>query len=371
MNDFEPNWRSDGETLGKGGQAHTFLVYERAEPHRKGAAKRLTDLAREDRFRQEIEVYRRIDHPNVLKMLDEGVASKGRPYLVSEFCELGELTAAHLASLTTLERLLFFRAICDAIAEAHRRGIVHRDIKPDNILLKPGLVPVIADFGICFLIEREPGYQRMTEPYRVMASRHFGAPEAKDGRVDDVKPTADIYSLGKLLYWIMSGGNIFEREDHRTSRYALYEGDPSNSELELISRLLDQTITASPAQRIPSGPDLLMELDKLTDVIRAGGHAIGIHTPQKCLFCARGRYISIVNGVTEPAEAARLDANKLGFSVSEPYPRLLVMICDYCGNQQAFRPDLPAVRVGRPSDSKVQQERIARWDDATIRQQKR
>jgi hypothetical protein len=116
----------------------------------------------------------------------------------------------------------------------------------------------------------------------VMASRWFGAPEAKNGRVEDVKPSADVYSLRKRLYWIIRG-EVFEREEHRTPRYALNQEGSLDPWFELVSRLLDQTITASPADRIPSAPDLLWELDKLIEVIEAGGHAIRIGTRQRCV----------------------------------------------------------------------------------------
>jgi serine/threonine protein kinase len=155
-----------------------------------GAAKRLTDTSREDRFRQEIAAYSALDHPNVLKVFDEGIASKARPYLVSEFCELGELKQETMKGMTTLERVKLFRQICDGVAAAHSARIVHRDIKPENILVKAGLTPVVADFGICFLTEQNR--ERLTEPDHVMASRHFGAPEARNGRVRDVKATADV-----------------------------------------------------------------------------------------------------------------------------------------------------------------------------------
>ena len=363
MKDFEPHWSCSRERLGQGGQAHTYLVYEVAEPHRRGAAKRLTDKAREDRFRREIEAYKRIDHPNVLKVLDEGTASKGRPYLVSEYCELGELKPTAFVGLNTLERLGLFRQICEGVAAAHRIGIVHRDIKPENILLKANLVPVVADFGICYLIDRGNTDPRITEADRAMASRYFGAPEARDGRVENVQPAADVYSLGKLLYWLMSGGRTFDREDHRRPEYALYRDDPSNPEQELITRLLDQTITKEPGTRLASAPDVLFHLDALVEVIRAGGRAVGVNTPQRCLFCARGQYLPVANGVTEFHQDARSVADKLGFRLQEPHPRILIMVCDFCGNMQVFRPDLPEPRRGMPGDLRQQNERIARWKD--------
>ena len=278
----------------------------------------------------------------------------------------GELKTESLDRLTTLERLRFFRKICDAVAEAHRKGIVHRDIKPENILLKTGLIPVVGDFGICFLTDREPGSERLTEPYRVMASRWFGAPEAKNGRVDEVKPSADVYSLGKLLYWIICG-ETFEREEHRTPRYALDQEGSLDPTFELISRLLDKAITASPAERTQSAIDLLSELDQLIEVIEAGGHAIGIDVRQRCIFCARGRYAVMVDEVTGPPEGSKSAATKFGLTFYDSHPRArpLIMVCDYCGNVQMFRPDLPHPRPGNGFDQKLQQERIARWSYRT------
>jgi len=102
--------------------------------------------------------------------------------------------------------------------------VVHRDIKPENILSTFETTPVVGDFGICFVDDDE----HLTITEEVMGARFYCAPELRDGRLQPGIPpqAADVYSLGKLLYWMLSYGRIFDREDHRKDEYLLGKHDP-------------------------------------------------------------------------------------------------------------------------------------------------
>jgi serine/threonine protein kinase len=341
MKDFEPKWNFI-KTLGEGGQAHTYLVESTETPGLKGVAKRLKDVMREPRLKREIDALKTLEHPNVLRLLDFGTTHKGKPYLVSAYCANGELKAEFFSGQTLIEIMHFYRQICDAVAAAHRKEIVHRDLKPSNIFLTETNMPVVGDFGICFLTGEDPLTQRITATQEVVASRWFGAPEARDGRMMDVKPSADVYSLGKILYWMVSRGQVFDREEHRTPKYRLNESSSLDPNFELIDQLLDKTITSSADVRLPSAVDLLYEVDKLISIMESRGHAITLEVPHQCIFCAEGRYEIIVNGLEGNAQEAGSAAQSLfGWDTPQPNPAWLIMVCDTCGNLQAFRPDLP------------------------------
>jgi len=146
------------QTLSEGGQAVVFLVEDStgAEPGR-FALKRLKNPGRLDLFEREVKASGNLAHPNILRIVDAQL-SGGQPYYVAEYCEGG--TLAKMADR--------YRGNCAAAAEtllgmsraleaAHALGIVHRDVKPPNILFRSDGVPVLGDFGICYMEASETG----------------------------------------------------------------------------------------------------------------------------------------------------------------------------------------------------------------------
>jgi serine/threonine protein kinase len=237
---FGGSWQNQGQ-LGEGGQAHTFRVVDlNGDRKISYALKRLKNVQRLERFRSEVEALKSLGHPNVIKLIDFNFEAEP-PYLVSEFCAEGNLEEnIDRFSQDPLQALALFVQICEGVAEAHHRNIIHRDLKPTNILLRNSDgSPVVADFGLCYI----EGGERHTLTEEVVGPRWFMAPELEDGRASDsdITPASDIYSLGKLLYWLMSGGEIFSREKLRETKYNLADL-VQNPALEHVSRILVNTL---------------------------------------------------------------------------------------------------------------------------------
>jgi serine/threonine protein kinase len=350
MPDFGPRWEWI-EDLSEGRQAHTFKVCEKNKPDGKlYVLKRLKNPKRTARFDREIEVCRLLNHPNILKVEDCGVIpdKNRRPFFVSEYCERGNLAAQAMPPGSLIETVTLFNQICHGVAHAYDKGIVHRDIKPENVFLRSNGTPVVGDFGICFMDLEENG-ERLTATLEAAGSRWYCAPELRDGRLESGTSQApvDVYSLGKLLYWMVSGKKVFDREDHRKQKYRIGQNEPTEPGYELINQLLDRTVVATPESRIPTARSLVSEVDQLLSVMKAGGHAITLEVPQRCMFCAQGTYRVVIDGVGGSAQSASGQAQSmLGWSVPGPYPNWLIMVCDTCGNVQIFRPDLPPARSG-------------------------
>jgi serine/threonine protein kinase len=227
------------EQLPEGGQAHTYRVVDlKGDGKTPYALKRLKNVTKRlERFRAEIEALRSLAHPNVIKLIDFDIEGE-HPFFISEFCAGGNL-AQNIGQFShdPLHALTLFIQICDGVAEAHHRGIIHRDLKPTNILLRTAEgPPVVADFGLCYI---ESG-ERHTLTEEAVGPRLFIAPELEDGRTSDsdITPASDIYSLGKLLYWLITGGSIFSREKHREPRYNLvYLYQFQDPALEHVNRI--------------------------------------------------------------------------------------------------------------------------------------
>jgi serine/threonine protein kinase len=349
MPDFGPNWKWIRD-LHERGQAHTFIVVRAdGSDSREYVLKRLKNVTRRERFDREIRACLVLDHPNVVRIVDFGTDTKARPYLVTEYCGGGALIEKPKPLGTTLEILALFRQVCAGAAYAQQNGVVHRDIKPDNIFLRENGTPVLGDFGICYIDENGTC---LTMSDEVMGSRWYCAPELRDGRLRPGIPAtaADVYSLGKVLYWMLSGGRVFDREDHREPEYQLGQDDPGAPEYELINQLLDRAIVQDPLRRFAGAQLLLEAVDGLVRVVRAGGHATTLDVPHRCLFCAQGEYKVLVNGLTPGTRLGRdyqTISNDEASSIfgwrapsSPGHPTWIILVCESCGHTQVFRPDL-------------------------------
>lgn len=322
------------ESLPEGGQAHAFLVTDiRGEGETLYVLKRLKNIKRIDRFKREIEAVRNLSHENIVRLIDFDLEAE-RPYLVTEYCSGGSLLQAepfwHKSPIKALE---IFQQICNGVAYAHSQDVIHRDLKPGNIFLRSTTGPaVVGDFGICYL---EEDGTRLTLTEEAVGPRLFMAPELEDGRVRDISKRSDTYSLGKLLYWLLSGGKIFSREKHRELEWELKGLDSTrrrwnNVYMEHVNRLLDLMIVADPEERRDVYQVLLISKD-VARLVQKEFNPIGKGIQQPCYYCGYGHYMLRADNDT--------DVRNFGFrTIGAPDWRILV--CDWCGHVQAFRVDM-------------------------------
>jgi serine/threonine protein kinase len=324
-------------SLSEGGQGHVFLVHKDGDVRgTQFALKRLKNTERLKRFSREAEVCLKLEHENILHIVDRDLSSE-KPFIVTEYCSRGPLSGADLSALSLLGRLRMFQKICLGIGHAHKSGVVHRDIKPENIFLRADGTPVIGDFGICFAADTG---ERQTELGEAVGPQNFIAPELEDGFVDRPQPQADVYSLGKLLYWILSDRRIFAREKHRATEFDLTNHFliPSSLPYYLINELLDRMIVADPGKRLEAGNMVYNAVEDLIQKILARAHAIDLKAPQECLYCASGLYRPVVQYQLSDAGGSASDVLNFGLQVVGS-PVWLIFACENCGNVQIFRPD--------------------------------
>ena len=165
------------------------------------------------RFRFEAQAVARLQHPNIVQIYEVGDFD-GRPFLTLEYVPGGSLDH-HLAGtpVSPTQAAELLRALARAVHHAHERGIIHRDLKPANILMADegdGPVPKVADFGIARLADVDSGVTRDGD---ILGTPSYMAPEQADGRVERIGPATDVYSLGVLLYEMMTGRVPFRGVD--------------------------------------------------------------------------------------------------------------------------------------------------------------
>jgi serine/threonine protein kinase len=359
------NWKKLGRTFPKSGQGECQLVERATAPaSEKFVLKTMRpeqsgNLARRARFEQEILALRRLSDPHILRIEDFGVDARGVPYVVTPYCALGSLRPELLPLGTIPETLRLFLGICRGVAHAHEAGVVHRDLKPDNIFLNELRSPIVGDFGLCFLLDgSDTDDDRITETQEVAAARWFGAPEARDGRLEEVTTAADVYSLGKLLHWMLSSGKVFDRENHRAERNMLGRNVADRREHELVHELLDRMIAFAPVERYQSAVLVVEAVTNLIAVIEAGGRPILRNFAHRCSFCGQGEY-EFRNG-PEDSHSNQVGSQSLGLSAhlvnpsNSTYFFWMVAICNKCAHVQFFRPDLvPEARKNWSRDRKT------------------
>ncbi len=157
-----------------------------------------------DRFRVERQILASLEHSNIARLIDGGTTDDGLPYFVMEHIE-GQPIDVHAAErgLAVRERLELFLQVCDAVSYAHRHLIVHRDIKPQNILVTGDGVPKLLDFGIAKVLQDAGDHGTLTVGGQTLLTPEYASPEQVDGRHTTTQ--TDVYSLGVVLYELLTG----------------------------------------------------------------------------------------------------------------------------------------------------------------------
>ncbi|MFC1782035.1 tetratricopeptide repeat protein [Planctomycetota bacterium] len=202
------------EKIGEGGMASVYMA-EQKEPVRRKVALKIIKLGMDTkqvitRFEVERQALAMMDHPHIAKVYDAGKTKTGRPYFVMELVKGVPITEyCDKNELDTRARLDLFMSVCQAIQHAHQKGIIHRDIKPTNVLVtlhdgKP--VPKVIDFGIAKATNQELTQKTLfTRFAQMIGTPEYMSPEQAEMTGLDVDTRTDIYSLGVLLYELLIG----------------------------------------------------------------------------------------------------------------------------------------------------------------------
>jgi serine/threonine protein kinase len=245
--------------LGRGGMGAVYLG-ERAdgEIQQRVAVKLLRNDADRpgwhDRFLKERQLLASLNHPSIVHVIDAGRISDGRPYLVMEYVE-GVPIDVYAATLDIHECLRLFLRVCDGVSHAHRRLIIHRDLKPSNILVDASGQTKLLDFGIARLVDDGGD---ATQTVERLLTPNYASPEQLRGARQTT--ATDIYSLGAVLYKILTGRSPHESDTHTSQAVEIVTGEkdipaPSRFNPKLpadIDYILRKALRVEPEERYAS-----------------------------------------------------------------------------------------------------------------------
>lgn len=263
------------ERVGEGGSAHVYRAV--ADDGREVAIKLLSPSAELDddsaraRFEREIRVLAELRHPAVVQLLDSGIDDELGPYLVTQLLP-GQTLRALLdrGPLGPEAAALLMEPLADGLAAVHRAGLVHRDVKPENVIVTPQGRVVLVDLGLAF----RAGQTRYTEQGSVVGSVPYMAPEQVEGR--EVSPASDMWALAVILYEAITGTRPFARERTPEEAAAILVG--TFAELErrdrrvtpALSRLVGACLVHASTDR-PSAETVRDGLRAVLDWVEPGG----------------------------------------------------------------------------------------------------
>jgi serine/threonine protein kinase/WD40 repeat protein len=287
------------EKVGEGGCGVVYVA-EQTEPVRRRVALKVIKLGMDTkavvaRFEAERQALAMMDHPNIAKVLDAGTTDQGRPYFVMELVRGIRITDyCDQERVSTRERLDLFTRICHAIQHAHQKGIIHRDIKPSNILvtLHDGVpVPKVIDFGIAKATEGKLTDATVyTQLHQFIGTPAYMSPEQAEMSGLDIDTRSDIYSLGVLLYELLTGRTPFDPKELMAQgidamRKTIREKDPVRPSTKFAT-LQGEELTTTAKRRSAEASRLLHQLKGDLDWI-----------VMKCLEKDRTRRYETANGL--------------------------------------------------------------------------
>jgi serine/threonine protein kinase len=314
----------------KFGHAIIRLV-EAEDPSHHGALKVLHEprdargpaLAHE-RILREIGAMSVLKHPNLLQVIDQDLDGK---WFVSQFYPRGTLqNNKQRFTGNFVGALRAFRGLVEGVCLVHEKGFVHRDIKPQNIFLDSEGNLVLGDFGLVFFTD--PQHTRLSDTWENVGSRDWMPAWAMGMKIEDIRPSFDVFCLGKVLWAMVSDTPVLQLWYFDREPFNLEQKFPRAPHMKLAKRLFSKCIVENEKDCLPDAVAVLGEVDRLLYLIEQGADLVEPNVERQCRVCGIGSYQLIV-------DRARHTIENFGLRPDDAHS-FKIFACSHCGNVQLF-----------------------------------
>lgn len=282
-----------------------------------------SELAKE-RIKIELKAMHELQHPNLLKVIE---FDDNEHWFISEYYKNGTLDANFdqfigkaIISLKTI------RPLIEAVSELHKNNFVHRDIKPENIFIGLNYELILGDFGLIFFNDNK--HTRISNTFSNVGSRDWMPGWAMGKRIEDIKPSFDVYSLGKIIWSMISGIPVLPLWYFKEPENNLEQLYPEKREMKLINKLLAKCIVEKEKDCITNAEELLIEIDNTINCIESKIETLNINEKRSCKICDKGVYEIISKG--DNTQLYNFGIRPTGNQ------SFLIFACNKCGHVQFF-----------------------------------
>lgn len=276
-----------------------------------------------DRMKSEIQTMAACEHPNLLKIIEH---SDSLLTYVSEFHEGGVLSSSLAATKgDALKSLNLIRPLVEGLMILHEKRAVHRDIKPDNIFLCETRGLVLGDFGLVFLNNDRT---RHSGTFENVGSRDWMPGWAYGMRIDSIQPDFDVFSLGKVLWSMISGIKILQLWYFDKPNFNLTKLFPNQPEMELVNEFLSKCIVENQEDCLVDAKSMLVELDTTIKRIEKSQYSLTVERTRPCIVCSDGNYGLKV-------DRSHAAAGNFGIE-GRGQQAFRIFVCNECGHVQLF-----------------------------------
>lgn len=322
-----------GAHIGRGGQGHVYRATCDDHGERDFALKRLSNIKNQKarlRFAREIDALQKIGHPAIVKPVDHSEPDSDTPFYVMPY-EPGVKKLSDVLwngdgdspfKWDFLASFEFIMKCAEGIAAAHSQ-VVHRDLKPDNILVREDDSPLIIDFGCCLPLG-DDGLITLTD--EGVGARNFLAPECEAGIDGEISASSDVYSLGKILWCMITGERAFAREKPGFSNKAVTSMAPDDPFAGYVLEAMLRSVRSDSSHRAKDASEFASLCGSLAARIKAG-YKHPIHLANRCLGCGSTK-IAVTNDRINTPLPIHADVF-VGNRNNNPYLR--AKVCGECG----------------------------------------
>lgn len=260
--------------LGEGGQGKVYEAVQDVTGQRVALkvffVSGLSVSATQARFRREMEILGQLAHPTIVRVLDAETTSES-VYCAMELVRGGMPLDKYVAAgkLKPRAAITLFAKVCEAVAHAHRQGVIHRDLKPANLLVGADGIPKVIDFGLARLLEQDSASPTITRTGQVLGTLIYMSPEQISGATHDLEPTTDVYSLGVVLYKILTGDHPYPTtSDTSKLRETITNELPRRPRSRLkvidvdVETIIMKALEKKPGRRYPDAGALHADLER-------------------------------------------------------------------------------------------------------------